>query len=269
MSVPDFLIVGAMKAGTTTLYQDLIRHPDVFMPEHKEPKTLVRFGDRAAALREYKVLFPGSADRMIKGEASTAYTKRPDFEDIAECAHAVIGAGLRIVYMRRDPVERIVSHYKHWVQRKKIDAPIGQALRDHPELIDYSRYDWQIEPWKRRFGEGAVLEIDLADYAANRISVVEKVLAHIGADPARLPPLEVTFVANSAREMKHIDNKLLDSFIRSRFYGRRVKPLIPRSWREWARRTFLPKPAEIDVRLTDADLAFIASRLESTTEPAA
>ena len=106
-----------------------------------------------------------------------------------------------------------------------------------------------------------VLEIELDDYSANRRPVVERVLRHIGADPARLPDLDEGLIANSAAEMKHIDNPLLDAFVRSRLFSRRIKPLLPRAMRVKARQTLLPKPEPVDVALSEDDLAFVAERL--------
>ena len=57
MARPDFLIVGAMKAGTTTLHQDLRSHPGIFLPVLKEPETLARLDDMGDIGREYDVLF--------------------------------------------------------------------------------------------------------------------------------------------------------------------------------------------------------------------
>lgn len=265
MALPDFLIVGAMKAGTTTLYRDLMLHPDIFMPEHKEPETLVHQTDRESIMREYQILFPRSAARKIKGEASTAYTKRPQFEGVAERAHMLTGGHLRIIYMRRDPIERIVSHYKHWVQQKRIAVPISEAIRDYPELMHYSRYDWQIEPWKIAFGNEAVLEINLAEYSAARKAHVSKALTHIGANPDRMPAIDESMIANSEIEMKHIDSKIVDFFIRSHFFSRRIKPHVPRSWRERGRRALLPKPKVVDASLSEADVAFIENALLSNT----
>ena len=92
MQIPDFLIVGAMKAGTTTLYRDLSGHPGIYLPEEKEPETLVRFGnDEAAILRDYKSLLGRSPKGALTGEASTVYTKRPLHEGVAERAWRICG----------------------------------------------------------------------------------------------------------------------------------------------------------------------------------
>ncbi|MCB2076466.1 MAG: sulfotransferase [Novosphingobium sp.] len=261
MTVPDFLIVGAMKAGTTTLHRDLGMHPDIFLPAQKEPETLVRFDDLVQCERDYGELFALSAAGMIRGEASTAYTKRPVHEGVAEKARDLTGGLLRIVYIRRDPVARIVSHYRHSNQQGRMPEPLSEALRTYPDLIAFSRYDWQIEPWKRMFGPDRVLEIELETYSANRMETVRRVVSHIGADPERLPLLDDKLVANSAKEMKHIENGLLNSLVRSKFYQRRVKPVVPSRLREASRRAILPPPPDVDVTLSAADLEFIAQQL--------
>ena len=256
----DFLIVGAMKAGTTTLYRDLDLHPDVAMPEQKEPETLVRWTDREDIERDYRELFAKAQPGSIRGEASTAYTKRPHHEGVAARARE-INPDLRVVYLRRDPFERIVSHYRHERQHRRIEAPLAEALRTHRELIDFSHYDWQIAPWKQAFGAAAVLEIELEEYAADRAGVLARVLGHIGADPGRMPPPDPSLVANSSREQKHMESPLLNAAIRSGLYQRRIKPLLPRKWREFGRRTILPEPEAIEATLSPADREYIAREL--------
>ena len=267
MSLIDFLIVGAMKSGTTTVYRDLMLHPDVVLPEQKEPETLVRFTALDDIRRDYANLFRKAPAGAIRGEASTAYTKRPLHTGVAERAHALTGGRLRIVYIRRDPVERIVSHYKHERQRRRLDMPFSRALRELPHLIDYSRYAWQIAPWKACFGQEQVLELDLEDYAVDRTRLAKKVIAHIGADPDRLPTIDNELIANSAREIQRIDNPFFERSIRSSIYQRSIKPVLPRRWRELTRRTILARPTEIKVHLSQDDLAFIAEALANERPP--
>lgn len=253
MSRPDFLIVGAMKAGTTTLYYDLARHPDLFLPAYKEPEILVQ-EDGARVLEAYAEHFRGAAAGQICGEASTAYAKRPEFEGVPERALAILGPGLRIIYIRRDPVARAVSHYKHDRQMRLVDLEFEDAVRRCPRYVDFGRYDWQVAPWIAAFGGDNVLEIDLDAYSAARRETLEKVLSFIGADPARLLPVEDQPVLNSASEPKHIPNPLLRRAILSTFYQRRIKPLVPAEWRTRARRALLRRPDEVDLTVSP-DLA--------------
>ena len=256
----DFLIVGAMKAGTTTLYRDLDLHPDVVLPAQKEPETLIRCRDLESIAQDYRELFARASAGAIRGEASTAYTKRPHSEGVAQRAREV-NSGLRIVYLRRDPIARIVSHYRHERQLGRMELPISEALRVHTDLIGFSRYEWQIAPWKEVFGEAAVLELDLEDYSVDRAGTIARVLRHIGADPAHMPRPDPTLVANSRWEQKHIRNPLLRAAVFSKFYQRRLKPLLSPRWREWGRRTILRPSEPIDAILSNEDCAYIAREL--------
>lgn len=263
MRLPHFLIVGAMKAGTTTLYRDLVRHPDIFMPAQKEPETLVRFGEDAAAMREdYASLFRPAGLGDILGEASTAYTKRPSHEGVAARARALCGPELKIVYIRRDAMERSVSHYAHERQLGTISETFGEALRAHPRLIDYSRYDWQIAPWIEAFGPENVLQFDLEAYSRDRRAGLARILEFVGADPARLPPVEIEGAYNRRDEQKTIGNPWLRGLIYSDVYQRGLKRLIPFRLRETVRHLLLPKPDSGDE--TDADsLRYLQEQLAS------
>ena len=262
---PDFLIVGAMKAGTTSLFRDLAKHPDVFVPGNKEPETLVRLQDHGEIMREYATLFAGARPGQKLGEASTAYTKRPTFTDAATRAAQVCGPELKIIYMRRDPVDRIVSQYHHECEHGTITEPFGAAIRRHPRLIDYSRYVWQIEPWRQTFGDDAVLEIDLADYGTDRVRWVKQAVRHIGLDPERLASFDVTQRANRADEAKTIENPLLARMVYSNLYQNRIKRLFSDDLRAKVRNAILPRPVINAVTVNEDDRAFIAKRLREPT----
>jgi hypothetical protein len=259
--LPHFLIVGAMKAGTTTLYRDLCRLPEVFMPEQKEPETLVRFDNLDQIRADYHDLFPRASAGKLRGEASTAYTKRPEFEGAAERAFALTGGDLKIVYIRRDPIERIVSHFRHDAQLGIIRGSFSEALRHHAGLIEFSRYDWQIAPWKELFGEEAVLEIHLDGLACDREGTVRRVLSHIGADPEKLPRLSGSRIENEAGDKSVLGDSLLGDMVYSRFYQRRIKPLVPQRWRVAIRRGMFSAPEEVAVDVSAEDRAYIVKRL--------
>jgi hypothetical protein len=241
---PDFLIVGAMKGGTTTLYYDLGAHPDLHLPELKEPEILVRHTDVGDIRKAYAAHFRNARPDQFCGEASTAYTKRPDYEGVAERALAAAGPDLRILYITRDPVARAVSHFKHDRQHGKVEGTFENAIHTHARFVGYGRYAWQIAPWKAAFGDDRVMVIDLADYAASRRETLEAILRFIGADPARLNPIDADARANSSSEQKTIENPLLRNIIFSEVYQRRMKQFIPRGLREKVRRTILPPPPD-------------------------
>ena len=79
MPLPDFLIIGAMKAGTTTLYRDLMTNPAIFFPSEKEKSHLLR--DEVlteAGRRDYEKLFRRARPGQVLGIAPTRYTNLPD-----------------------------------------------------------------------------------------------------------------------------------------------------------------------------------------------
>jgi hypothetical protein len=251
-----------MKGGTTTLYHDLSKHPDLCLPEPKEPEILVRHEDAEAARAAYAAHFRIASEGQICGEASTAYTKRPLHEGVAAKAKRVCGAELKIIYMRRDPVSRALSQYKHEKQQGLIAEPFDEAVRRHGRFIDFSRYDWQIAPWAEAFGRERLLQLDLESYSADRVATLARVLDFIGVDPARIGDIDPESVSNSAAEQKHIPNPVLRTLVYSDLYQHVIKPRLPRSFRERARRSILPPAEKAEIEVQPATARFIMDQLD-------
>ncbi|MEZ5841292.1 MAG: sulfotransferase [Hyphomicrobiales bacterium] len=264
--VPDFLIIGAMKAGTTTLYRDLIGHPGLHLPEEKEPETLVRHGDdRAAILADYRSLFSHARPGQLCGEASTAYTKRPLHAGVAERAREICGPNLRLVHLTRAPMKRIISHFKHEYGLGAVGADINHEVLADPKFVDWSRYDWQLEPWIAVFGEEALLRLSFEDYISDRVGTVSRVLSHLGLDLARMPELRLDRAFN-ASDNKPTAAGLYGSFVNSRFYQRTVKPNVPWYLRDAVARAILPKKKMPPTNLSPSVRAELERRLAQSPE---
>jgi len=230
--VPDFLIIGAMKAGTTSLYRDLSGHPDLFLPEEKEPDILVMHADDAGAMqRDYHSLFTGARVGQLKGEASTSYTKRPDYNGVAERALRICGPKLKLIYLTRDPVKRIVSQYRHEYGLEEVTEEINTAVLQYPRYIAYSQHDWQLEPWLNAFGAQNLKVIEFERYVADRLSTVQAVCKFLEVDADRLAPLQLDRAFN-ANEGKLVPTGAWKRLVNSRFYQRVAKRLVPRRARE-------------------------------------
>jgi len=178
-TLPDFLIVGAMKCGTTTLAAQLAAQPGVFMTTPKEPNF---FSDDAIWARGpdwYRGLFAAAAAGDLKGEASTHYTKLPTHPKTLERMEAIVGTP-KIVYMIRNPVERAVSHYIHdWSQGRMTASP-AEAFARVPEFVDYGRYGMQIAPYVTRFGAQNVCLTSLEQLQAGSVGEFERIGAFLG-----------------------------------------------------------------------------------------
>lgn len=112
MSLPTFCIVGAMKCGSTTLYEYLCRHPSVFMPPRKEPQFFSRDHIFAKGMSWYESLFAAAGPEQISGEASTCYSRWPVYAQAAERLSSALPHA-KLVYLMRHPVDRLYSHYIH------------------------------------------------------------------------------------------------------------------------------------------------------------
>ena len=110
MMLPTFIVIGAMKCGTNSLHRYLKLHPQICMSSTKEPNYFVEEKNYAEGIDWYQSLFKDSTKAL--GECSTNYSKRPFFQGVAQRIQAVL-PDVKLIYLLRDPVERIISHYRH------------------------------------------------------------------------------------------------------------------------------------------------------------
>ena len=243
MSNRVFLIVGAMKAGTTTLYRDLYDHPQIYLPEQKEPELLIKHPDLAGCRAAYKRLWSGAEPGQICGEASTGYTKRPDHEGIAQRAYDMFGPELRVIYLERDPIARAISHYRHNVVEAVESRAIDDALLNEPRYLDYGRYDWQIAPWIAAFGADAVLRLEFEQYVTRRLESVETVCTHLGVDPSAAVPQDQSAAFNSSSD-KFVARGWKKTVVESDWFQLRLKPLFSANLRRRLMPLVVPRAGE-------------------------
>lgn len=173
--LPDFLIIGAMKCGTSTLQVQLAAQSGIFMTTPKEPNYFSDDDVFARGQDWYEELFAPARAGDLKGEASTHYTKLPTYPQTLARMSAVLAAP-RLIYVMRDPIKRAISHYMHeWSMGNMGDDPVV-AFRTHPELLDYSRYGMQIEPYLNQYGRAAIHLVSFEQMTADP----QRVLSGIG-----------------------------------------------------------------------------------------
>lgn len=211
---PDFLIVGAQKAGTTSLHSYLLQHPMVLPALKKE----VHYFDLNYARGPgwYRAHFPlpaelagagqGAGHRALTGEASPYYLFHPH-------AAGRIAATLpeaRIIVLLREPVARAFSHYQHSLRKGEEELPFAAALERERRLlaaetakmiIDQSfrslphqlfsyvgrgLYADQLEPYLRHFRRERLLILRSEDLFTDPQSVYDEVLEFLGLEPSSL-----------------------------------------------------------------------------------
>lgn len=267
MSLPGFLIVGAMKAGTTTLYEDLLSVPGLYLPPEKEPDDLAFPAvETAEGLAAYAAKFADCPPGARAGDASTAYAKRPTYEGVPERARRVLGPDVRILYMIRDPLRRIVSQYHHLWGLELEHRPMNVALREDPQYLGYSRYSWQIAPWQETFGEDNVLVLRFEEYLADRPATLARICGFLGVAAPEAAPDETHRNASEGKRVVR-QGSAMQKIANSPFYLYRVKPLLPTGLRDRVKAALLPKARPMTDSLDAETRAELAAALR--TDPLA
>jgi Sulfotransferase domain len=177
--LPDFIIIGAMKSATSTLYEQLLQQPGIFMPALKEPNFFSNDEQFSRGLEWYSSLFDGAATTDIIGEASTHYTKLPTYPKTIERMVEVIPSP-RLIYVLRHPVERLISQYIHQWSEGEIDCGIDEALMRNSELVSYSCYAQQLAPFIETYGRQAILPVFFSDIKHRPQETLEQICQFIG-----------------------------------------------------------------------------------------
>lgn len=252
---PDFILIGAMKCGTTTLAAQLAAQPGLFMTAPKEPNYFSDDDIFARGPDWYGALFAPAPEGALKGEASTHYTKLPTHPRTVERLQAA-GVRPRFIYMIRDPIERAISHYIHEWSKEVMEADPALAFAHHPELVEYGRYGHQIAPFLSAFGPGSVLLTSLEQMTRAPETVLAEVCRFIGmegtpawdhslgaqnvsAERFRKLPLHRLLVGNpAARALRHalVPKTLREKVRRARSIDER--PRLPEGLRRELMRDF-------------------------------
>ncbi|HEV3283323.1 MAG TPA: sulfotransferase [Solirubrobacteraceae bacterium] len=212
--LPDFFIVGHAKSGTTALYEMLRRHPQIFMPELKEPMFFARnpgagtrfeqTGNRTETLEQYLALFAGAGAEQLAGEASTFYL----WSALAPPRIAQLQPDARIIAILREPASFLHSLHLQAVQNgaeTERDLRKALALEDArrrgreipaaahwPAALIYSdrvRYVEQLRRYGELFAPEQMLVLIYDDFSSDNEATIRRVLRFLGVDDG--VPLEL------------------------------------------------------------------------------
>ena len=197
---PHFLGIGTQKGGTTTLYQLLKPHPEVFLPDNKE----VHYFTKHYAKGEdwYLEHFAAAAPGQLRGEITPYYLFH---QAVPERIHA-LRPNMRLIALVRDPVERTLSQYFHSRRLGLEDLPLEQALAAEAErlagsealirqpggthsshqehsYLARSRYDEQLQRYFHLFGRSNVLVLRSEDLFEQPQASLRALSAFLGIRP--------------------------------------------------------------------------------------
>lgn len=232
--LPNLLVIGAMKGGTTSLWEYLRQHPQVYMSDTKE----IHFFDRddrwARGRSWYEPHFAAAGPaHAVVGEATPAYARFPLHRDVPARAASLV-PDARLVYVLRDPIARIRSHYLHHRTLGLESLPFARAVVEHSTYVDTSRYAMQIEQWLRHFDSGRLLVLTSEQLRARRTETMRRVYGFLGVDESFTPPAVEYHRTEDKRVPRPAINRFKYTRIGSRIAEGTRGPLRPVLQSLWA-----------------------------------
>lgn len=232
MTLPNFLLIGAAKSGTSALYNYLWQHPEIYMSGKKEPNFFALEGETVCFngpgseiintksvtnLEEYKALFAGVRGEKAVGEASVLYLYHP--QAAARIRHYI--PNVKLIAILRNPIDRAYSSYLHMVRdgREPADS-FTKALDEEPERIrnnwahswHYQRLGYYHEQLQRYFAlfprqQIAVFTYDAFSAAPQQL--LKQIFQFLEVDPSFEPDVSLRYNISGAPRWKRLQKWLL------------------------------------------------------------
>jgi hypothetical protein len=221
--LPNFFIIGAMKAGTTTLYNYLRTHPDIYMCPEKEPHFFSVDSNWAKGSGWYASLYSGRRKQKAIGDASVTYMRYPQFPNVPARIYQTL-PDARLICILRNPVARIYSHYSHLYREGLEERSLENALTakrgelpgrlEIPPLVDlasndplakvneyiaFSLYWRQIQHYLQYFPPEQLLVILFEEMVENPITTLKSVYNFLEIDDS-IQPKEVDQAFNKSAD---------------------------------------------------------------------
>jgi hypothetical protein len=247
--LPNFLIAGTPKSGTTSLYYYLRQHPDVFMPSVKEPHYFSNPNFNDPSFRKfYEGYFDSAGNNKAIGEASVGYLYYPEAarrikKFIPDC---------RLIFLFRDPIDRAYSHYWHQVRNGVEKLSFEDAVAQEEERIKkYGGTHWMYRYvtlgryadfllcYLDLFDRDHLLFLTFEDLKKRPLETFRQVIDFLGLDEWLKVDLTPKNLAGKPKSQI-----LMDAIWGRNSLARPFKGILPKRIKQWGR----AKIAEINVK---------------------
>jgi len=178
-NLPTFVVIGAMKCGTTSLHRYLRNHPEISVSRKKETNFFVEEKNWSRGMGWYESMFDRTCP--VRGDFSPNYSKHPKFKGVAERMNSIL-PDAKLIYMVREPVDRMVSQYIHQVDAGRETRSFARALQDFEgnHYIDLSRYYYQLSKFLEHYPENRILVLSLEALSADPEPQLSRVADFLG-----------------------------------------------------------------------------------------
>ena len=179
-ALPNLVVIGAQKCGTSVLHYYLGLHPEVSMSKPKELNFFIEERNWPRGIDWYKAHF--DAEAKLRGEASPNYTAYPQHDGVPERMHSVL-PDAKLIYMIRDPLERIAAHWVHNYAKRREKGTLAETLT-HPNTsyVTRSMYAMQLERFLVHYPKERVLVFQQSELRLERMETLRRIFAFLGVD---------------------------------------------------------------------------------------
>jgi len=200
-TLPNVIVIGAPKCGTTSLHRYLGEHPEIFMSKEKELSFFVEEFNWSKGIDWYKAHF--DSRYSVNGESTTLYSHYPKFKGIpARMSQWIPDA--KLIYILRDPIQRMISHYMQIFKgdienRSFVDTMTGPDRNQ--DILDTSKYFMQLEQYFPFYIKSRILIITLEELIAHKIDTLKKVFRFLNVDDTFTSP-KFSSIHNSSSKLR-------------------------------------------------------------------
>ena len=188
--LPDFIIIGAGKAGTTSLDFYLGLHPEIHMAQPKEPRFFVDAPEPAGrwclGVEWYKKQFKTS--KRFCGEASPQYSRAPSVAGVPERMARTVPQA-KLIYLVREPMARLRSNYLMNAKHGVFSGSFAEYVEKRHVAFDSSCYGRQLQEYLRYYALENILILESLELQSDRARALRKIFRFIGADDTFFSPL--------------------------------------------------------------------------------
>jgi sulfotransferase family protein len=179
-ALPNLIVIGAQKCGTSVLHYYLGLHPEISVSQPKELNFFIEERNWAQGVDWYRGQFDGSA--TVRAEASPNYSAHPVFEGVPERMHSVVPQA-KLIYMLRDPLARIAAHWVHNASKGRVKEDLAETLATSRTYVARSRYAMQLERFLEFYSQDRILIFQQSDLRGNRGETLRRIFEFAGVDP--------------------------------------------------------------------------------------
>jgi hypothetical protein len=180
-ALPNLVVIGAQKCGTSGLHYQLGLHPEIWMSRPKELNFFIEERNWPRGEDWYRASF--NAGAKVRGESSPNYTAYPQHVGVPERMHSLI-PDAKLVYVVRDPLERIAAHWVHNYAKRREKGDLGVTLTHaNTSYVVRSQYHMQLQQFLAHYPLERILLLEQEELRSQPAETLRRVFEFAGVDP--------------------------------------------------------------------------------------